>query len=273
MRVIAVGVACFTVLSGAGCASGKIDIGGDTGGTGQTSSGGSGPAACSAGSGNAVTGGAGGVAGGAPAVTHLWVGYAEQTKFPSGSDQVVIRLTDDGGGTFEVGSAASLPPPTDPNVGYPSGFSLAAAANGWCTGPHEGFVYAFKNASLTELRLSFSVDLGQLWTGWCALQTPYPDATSLPGRYRCVPTGQGWGASANLDDCYLGPEADPTPIDCAKMFLCAPSTLCPGVCFCDACTCTSEIQTRNVDLVRNGNRLDGTLEQGFTMHLLEETQP
>ena len=39
---------------------------------------------------------------------------------PDGSDRVRLTIAANGQGTFEVGNAALLPPPTDPNVGYPA---------------------------------------------------------------------------------------------------------------------------------------------------------
>src|SRR5450432_936374 len=48
-----------------------------------------------------------------------WDGYAEAYTFmPDGSDRVRLTIDANGQGTLEVGNAALLPPPTDPNVGY-----------------------------------------------------------------------------------------------------------------------------------------------------------
>src|SRR5262245_9474401 len=48
-----------------------------------------------------------------------WDGYAEAFTFEDGSDRVRLTIHANGEGTIEVGDSAPLPPPTDPNVGYP----------------------------------------------------------------------------------------------------------------------------------------------------------
>ena len=49
-----------------------------------------------------------------------WDGYAEAYTFtPDGSDRVRSTVAASGQGHLEVGNAALLSPPTDPNVGYP----------------------------------------------------------------------------------------------------------------------------------------------------------
>ncbi|HEY4392953.1 MAG TPA: hypothetical protein VGP64_02775, partial [Polyangia bacterium] len=53
-----------------------------------------------------------------------WDGFAETYTFsPDGSDRVRLTLDASGQGTLEIGDAALLPPPTDPNVGYPPSVS------------------------------------------------------------------------------------------------------------------------------------------------------
>src|SRR5205823_5394415 len=67
-----------------------------------------------------------------------WDGYAEAYTFmPDSSDRVRLTISADGHGTVEVGDTALLPPPTDPNVGYPSpgqpqfdGYSLNSGLSG-----------------------------------------------------------------------------------------------------------------------------------------------
>jgi hypothetical protein len=178
---------------------------------------------------------------------------------------VVIRLTDDGGGTFEVGNAPPLPPATDPEVGYPAWVDVRTGYPD--SEPYEGFVYALQNASLTSIRLVFSVNPNQVWAGWCAMQTP-AFVPLGPGAYDCLPYGAG---GYDQTGCYFGTPTDRQPVDCGKLALCGQIAQ-QHVCACDACACRSADGGWTVDLVRNGDRLDGTLQSpaGYTIHLAEQ---
>jgi len=178
-----------------------------------------------------------------------WVGEADETlnfqlggdgrlplyQFPSGSTRFELELQrgSEGSGSALVGSltfgeGAPLPPPTDPDVGYPPGtnylglLSYGQESQGLPTNedqrlpPFERFPYTvspvvwsiFDEAG--ELRdglvpdgvLSMSFSTYELLDDWCRLQTPLGDDTSgyspidAPGGYEV--RGDGTNAACNL---------------------------------------------------------------------------
>jgi hypothetical protein len=166
-----------------------------------------------------------------------WTGYIENRKFTSGSDAIALKFATDAkgtvAGTIIFGMGTPPPPASDPNVGYPSNL-LAGSFN---FGPElgsgyvaEGYSYSFDGGSFDGHRLRFAVNTTQLWTGWCAIQTPASD-----GSGGCLPN---WGFMANpmANTCaQFEPNTNKAvPVDCGKLFLCSG----PGsVCACGAKTC------------------------------------
>ena len=141
-----------------------------------------------------------------------WTGYIENFKFPSGSDAVKISFAVEAGtgqviGTVIFGNGTPPPPPTDPNVGYPPGYIAGFPAASFV---QEGYGYTVRNGTLAGSRLKVGVRLVELWTGWCALQTPV-DSSGF-----CVHNNPATGQDE--------------PIDCAKLRLCEFDM----VCRCDA---------------------------------------
>ncbi len=59
-----------------------------------------------------------------------------------------------------------------------------------------GFTYTLNNGEFDGVRLEFSVALDELWTEWCALQTPIYD--EINDRYGCV---HNWSFSWGADGC------------------------------------------------------------------------
>jgi hypothetical protein len=200
-----------------------------------------------------------------------WVGTAEDVlafaaepgtgpeayRFPSGSNQIVLELSDTNGisvGTLTFGEGSVPPPPVDPNVGYPVGVDYAELLrysiddSAPFTGnlaflrgqlpPHEGFPYplirpdADTYAPVTDGLLRMDYFVNALFDEWCALQTPHPNPS----------TGFGCNAGSAIDDvenggcrlvsfpehvcdeatgeCELAPLEELGPVDCNKAFLC-----------------------------------------------------
>jgi len=171
-----------------------------------------------------------------------WDGYAEAYTFsPDGTDRVRLTLDPNGQGTLRPGDSALLPPPTDPNVGYPPGISDGHAINGdlWT-----GFQYQVYGAQITENRIQIGINPKDLFAAWCAIETPVPsENTTLVSvddagieavtttSYACLPDT---GGSKTGSSCYT-PDAngqDTQPVDCDKLFLCAVTPVC-------TCTATS----------------------------------
>jgi hypothetical protein len=151
-----------------------------------------------------------------------WTGYVENSKFPSGSDALTMTFgTDANGivkGTIVFGAGTPPPPATDPNVGYPVSASSGVGFN--LNYLAEGYTYAYDGGSLEAQRLRYSVNISQLWAGWCAMQTPPVD-----GSTGCLPA---WGGSTSENICSLqNPNTGVnTPVDCGKFSLCGTSSPC-----------------------------------------------
>ncbi|HLK41151.1 MAG TPA: hypothetical protein VKU41_30580 [Polyangiaceae bacterium] len=169
-----------------------------------------------------------------------------------------------------------FPPATDPNVGYPPGVS-----------PSDYFSLEANVAAGVDFRIldgvvgggnfSFWFSSLDLWTGWCALQTPYARNVRGQGVYRCAPE-----------------TATPANTDVGKLDLCSTATdtaLCidangfsepcvclddagtysgslPGcgrsVCECSATECHADVRSgeENVSLAIEGTTLRGTIDDG-----------
>ena len=206
-----------------------------------------------------------------------WDGYAEAFDFVDGSDRVRLVLDSDGHGTLEVGDSAALPSPTDPDAPYPAeGWNFSS--NGILAQLRPGFRYPVYGARVDADRIRLGLDFHDLWTGWCALQTPHcQNCGSQPAEtplYQCapsqpfgaVPTVTGQGCSA-IDETTGRPIA----IDCVKQWLCGQPPPCtcdasPTICQCDATSCfTPPVAGSDypvkIDgaLESDGNKLVGTL--------------
>ncbi|HLK92478.1 MAG TPA: hypothetical protein VKZ18_21460 [Polyangia bacterium] len=220
------------------------------------------PAACSgSGSGNVNIGNTAVVGSQLSDYVATWDGYAEAYTFmPDGSDRVRLTISSSGQGTFQVGNAALLPAPTDPNVGYPSPGQPTSTTEGAMESTLAGGVlYPIYAARVQENRIQAGMKPSDYYAAWCALQTPYyvltgfmtsgvaPDgglgdagALSPTYAYRCVP-GFGGGSSivGGVEQCYAqGSSLDggytDTPEDCGKFALCD-----GNICACTATSCTT----------------------------------
>jgi hypothetical protein len=176
-----------------------------------------------------------------------WDGYAEAAAFlPDQTDRVRVTIDADGNGALEIGNAPTLPPPSNPNVGYPP----SIVDN---TGMFEGFLYPTHAAAISADRIQLGINPHDVYAAWCALQTPYVFSFSeLPvpdggtQAYGCLPN---WGTGPN-NSPDGGPDGGPgcaltppdggaiLPVDCEKIALCGLG-LGLNVCSCTASSCTS----------------------------------
>lgn len=201
----------------------------------------------------------------------VYTGYIASYMFPDGSDTVKMTLTFDGSGdvtgTVYFGNAAPLPPPTDPNVGYPPGYS----AFGNATTPYEGFDFTVLGGTYAASpRVQLSIYQQEIWKAWCALQTAYPEyawdgeadagCTGSVTGYACLPLGGSFTSSGT--QCSISTCEDPAgmPVDCGKLTLCG--ALGGSACTCDASACSDPTpSTGNVafDMRLDGDMLSGTV--------------
>jgi hypothetical protein len=187
-----------------------------------------------------------------------WTGYIANHKFPSGSDVIKIAFVVEPSGqlvgTVTLGSGAPPAPPTDPNVGYPPGYTVRAPPGTLPTILYEGFAYPMLRATQTGSRLQFGIGFWELWKDWCAIQTPAPGSTlCLSNRYIMTPA-----PPADWTQCSyrVSDTGEDMPVDCGKVQLCVLSPACT----CDAVACA--VVDRGVqisfDLAITGDRADGS---------------
>jgi hypothetical protein len=185
-----------------------------------------------------------------------WTGYVEDYTFRSGSDALTMTFgTDAKGivkGTIVLGAGTPPPPATDPNIGWPAGvvdLTLFSNGDGYVA---EGYTYAYDGGSFDTHRLRFTVNLWQLWAGWCALQTPPVD-----GSTGCIPN---WGGSVTPNACSLqNPSTGANvPIDCTKLALCLGSPAC--TCNASGCTNSDNSDTLSFDLFVTDDTASGTID-------------
>jgi len=196
-----------------------------------------------------------------------WDGYAEAFNFADGSDRVRLALDDQGRGTLEVGDAAALPSPTDPDARYPAaGWNLSS--NDILAQLRPGFRYPVYGVRVESGRIRLAIDFHDLFARWCALQTPHcqncgAQSTEAP-RYECAPRpASDLIASTAGPGCWAIDETteNPIAIDCVKQALCdqPPPCTCdasPTICQCDATSCS-------IPAVAGGDypiKIDGALE-------------
>lgn len=164
-----------------------------------------------------------------------WTGYLENYQFASGSDSVRLSFaTDPTGvvvGTITFGTGAAPPSATDPNDTYPPGASQVLPDT-----IVEGFPYTIAMGTLAGSRLRFTIWRTELWSGWCALQTP------ISGNPSCLP----YGAEIQIDAAgcfYQNPlTGPPGPISCSKVTLCT-----RGVCVCTDAACMASFEFGGVE--------------------------
>jgi hypothetical protein len=233
---------------------GNVSLGGPPtdGGREGASSGGSGGSSGGTGSGSGSGSSSSGSSSGATQpdasvnpLSGTYTGYIQSFMFPDGSDTVVMTLAFAGStvtGTVYFGNGSPLPPATDPNVGYPPGFT------GSDTVPLEGFEFTALGGTYTAPRVQLSIQSTEMWKQWCEIQTmiyPFDNGTNDGGcgpliRYSCLPNGETQGGGSGTS-CAFNWCQQPTlmSVDCGKLFLCFQVS----VCTCTATACTVPITT------------------------------
>jgi hypothetical protein len=153
--------------------------------------------------------------------------------------------------TVFLGNGTPPPPATNPNVGYPPGLATEGIDAQWS----EGFAYSMTSGTFQPQRLRFTISNYQLWSGWCALQTP------VDGTDGCLPNwgGSSMGDGANQQCWQQNPATGQnTPVNCEKWNLCTLS----HVCLCSTTACVydpSSGTTVSFDLAVTGPAADGSV--------------
>lgn len=203
----------------------------------------------------ASTGGIGGTIEPGP-FTGTWKGYVENHQFEDGSDALKMTLasvTASVSGQVTLGDSPPLPPPSDPNVGYPPGVS-GGGPGGWQK-VYPGFAYSLLEASFDGQRLQAKIALAEPFKQWCELQTSYVDEVN-PGMYACLPN---WGGAGSNGACFQeNPKTgQKVSVDCGKFELCA---LGGSPCKCSASGCTAELTAGiKFDIVLAPPKADGSV--------------
>jgi hypothetical protein len=200
----------------------------------------------------------------------VWIGHLVDKQFPDGSNALTLTIDFAPGGqvtgTLLLGDGALLQPPTDPNVGYPPG-------NQGIVSLVEGFRYTILDGGFSGAHLTFQISEYEVWTQWCALQTPYliwqgsdsgPPESMGPDVYECLP--QDGGVEFGPTGCNMWNRADGalTPIDCGKLKFCGGPG--PEVCQCSASGCRafpSAGPVASLALVLARTTADGTMSGEF----------
>jgi hypothetical protein len=184
-----------------------------------------------------------------------WSGYIEAFRTGPGSDHVRIVFdalpTPSGARSGVVVFGEGAPPPvaTDPNVGYPPA--------GFGGSPSEGLEYRFDDAVVEVSRIRLSIDLGQLYETWCALQYPV-ERSPGSAEYACLPNA---AYSAGDDGCsYLpDPGGEWIAVDCDRAALCG--LMGGSVCSCTASECTAgSAGPASFDIHVTGDTATGTVD-------------
>ena len=189
-----------------------------------------------------------------------WDGYVEAYAFWSGTDRIHLSLDATGNGSFRVGDGADLPPPTNPDVGYPAAVASDAATLGIgdrTENVFDGVAYPVANSRVESERIRLTVDPHSAFVAWCAMQTPALDPGATPPLYSCVVDGVGLKPTG---ECITIREGQEEPIDCGKVVICTYG------CVCDALSCSAGPSYSPIELDAalddGGHNLVGTLLLG-----------
>jgi hypothetical protein len=203
-----------------------------------------------------------------------WDGYAEAYAFRYGnSDRVRLSMNPNGDGTMEVGDAALLAPPTDPDVGYPvRSIDPMFAPIG---GLRDGVRYPLHDAAVASSRIRFTVHGLDIYGPWCEIQTPVLLAS---GSYSCADSTNVVGlASSPTGDCQkIAADGSMQTVDCGKYILCSGWAICD----CTASGCTAQEGPNpgvppvlfDAALEDDGSRLVGTLQVDGTTRVTVRMQ-
>jgi hypothetical protein len=213
----------------------------------------------------------------------VWIGHLVNHQFANGSNALTMTLDFAPGGevtgTLLLGDGALLLPPTDPNVGYPPG-------NQGVISLVEGFPYTILDGTLSGAHLNIQISEYEVWTQWCALQTPYlveagndagpPGAYVGPDIYNCVPaSGPGGTVGFGPMGCFVAiGDGASSPLDCGKLKLCGGEGRFLA-CQCSATGCqvfSPPTPGTSLDLVLARTTADGTMTGEFGDYPAEFTR-
>jgi hypothetical protein len=192
-----------------------------------------------------------------------WTGYIENFQFPSGSDVVKVTFASDSAGQVVggvvLGNGTPPAPATDPNVGYPADFPTMffgpALTSYWA----EGFSYSMVTGISSSQRLRFSVNNFELWSGWCALQTP------VDGSGTCVPTNEESTMSTSQCSQQNPVTGQTTIVDCGKLYLCLFACRCSTT----SCTAADSAPALSFDIAITNNDASGSVNGNLGDNLVD----
>lgn len=187
-----------------------------------------------------------------------WVGDLQSGYLPSGSSLVVLEIDHARVGETVVArvvfgeGAAPSPPPTDPEVGWPTEIDPQMGS----VPVADGFVYASRGGTRTGDQVRIDLAVTDLWAPWCALQTPYQIAAGSD-EAQCLPN-RPW--TATPFDCHLDEDAtDPElSVDCLKLALCRRTRVCACT-GTDGCSPSRTGLTMVLDLFVTGDTAEATI--------------
>jgi hypothetical protein len=182
----------------------------------------------------------------APTIEGTWQGTIDGFRSASGSDKVTMTfaVASDGSfmGTVYFGDATPPPPPTDPDVGYPTSAFSSSATTNTAQLYVDGFRHTAHSIIFDGVRLRLQIPTLDVWAAWCALQTTTYFVSEIdggPALYECLPN---WGiqSDGNGDCDQLTPMTSvPVPVNCGKAALCAGFYFGGTACRCSATSCTA----------------------------------
>ncbi len=192
-----------------------------------------------------------------------WDGYVEAYQFEDGSDRVRVVLDNQGHGSIRVGNRDLIGPPTDPTANYPA---QATDETSYAQSFWSGFNYTASNARVENERIRFESSSYELFSAYCALQTPYPSPldAGVP-LSNCLPYNFLFVLNRVDDTCTIPANTtntgwtrgDPTvDVNCEQL------AMCGGVCTCTEAGCEIETPTNlSVDAALDDTetKLEGTL--------------
>jgi hypothetical protein len=197
--------------------------------------------ACAAGAGLASSG-----CGLLDTVPGTWSGHVELLQFASGSDAIKMTIASASAssvtGTVLFGGGPLLAPATDPTAVYPpAGVTLF---DGSGVNEVEGFEYTIAEGTFVGGELQLSVNLFELWAGWCKLQTPV--VMSSPHPVPEAPTVFGCGPTGNPP---IGTDAQEN---------------CQLLCACTETACAAQTISQSgapisLDLIQSDDQLSGSV--------------
>lgn len=204
----------------------------------------------------------------------VWEGYTEDFNFnPIAPYRLELLAAAPGGkicGTVKYGSGEPPPLTNDPTVIYPpltSGYydgsktMTIGYGNPQNWGLLAGFTYTIVDGGMAGGNVRFQVAAGEIYKGWCGLQSVYKTIRPTVVSYACSPLLQagdyGYWNDANPEFCHMTIDGVSIDLPAAQCKLCG--AFAADVCACDSCHCTAQNPaTHGFDLVFDGDVATGT---------------